>query len=90
MGDMADWAFDQMIREAAAQAEELDSYLKLSQNDLMEQVETLLDDDNYEPNQYTDMVLDIYMSSQSGTTLTDKQMLAVCRHLAYQRADLWY
>jgi len=90
MGDMADWAYDQMIYEAAEQANELDFYLSLDQEGLMSRVEAVVDDENYELNVYTDMVLDIYMASQSGYMLSDKQVLAVCRHLVYQRTDSWY
>jgi hypothetical protein len=90
MGEMADWAYDQMICEAAEHANELDFYLGLDQEGLMNQVEAIVDDENYESNEYTDMVLDIYMASQSGYKLTDKQLLAVGRHLVYQRASNWY
>lgn len=90
MGDMADWAFDQILDEEYEEYRELTYYRNLSQEDLMEVFESIVNDTNYEQNTYTDMALDIYMKAQCGHVLTHKQILAIARHLVNQEANNWY
>lgn len=90
MGDMADWDFDQMLDEQIDLDIELDYYLSLNQDELMLMVESILDNENYDHNEYTSMIVDIYMTKQKGYELSGKQVLAVSRHLVYQWTDNWY
>ena len=90
MGDMADWAFDQIIWEEHSQSESRDYYLKMSDINLAGCIEDSLTDPYYEYNDYTGMAVDIYMSVQCGYKLSDKQKNAIAVHLTMQSMDSWY
>lgn len=81
MGDMADWAFDQMLADDLIEWETRQSLLNDSNDDLVQWIEWCLSDVYYEENRYTDMICNIYMSHQSGYILTDKQRYAIVTHV---------
>jgi hypothetical protein len=90
MGEMADWAFDQIIWEESDKSSYINYYLGLDDATIATEIKEALTDRNYDYDGYTELMVSIYMAVQCGYALTDKQKRAVATHLWSQGMDNWY
>lgn len=82
MGDIADDIIESIEREEAEVAEQVFHYMNLDQEKLMTSLINIIDDENYEENNFTSLVRSIHQAHLKGYTLTEKQRRAVANHIA--------